>query len=71
MTIVKRTTRFERVLVRHFYVEEGKRIITQQSIVELPFRNDQVWCEDAWREVEYIDPEVRGGLSYEVYIEQW
>jgi hypothetical protein len=68
MPITKRTTRFERVIVRHYYVEKDKRIITKQSIVELPFRDDKVWCEKEWRDVDHIDPEARGGLLYEVYI---
>lgn len=73
MGIVKRSRHpMVQVIVRNYYTEEDKRIVTDQRILDTQVRttgdDHEALIDGTWVPAESLDPTKRGGMHYEVYI---
>jgi hypothetical protein len=59
-------------MIRNFYEDKGKRIITQQTVLELRVRSDGlVLFGGDWIQFDKVNPDERGGVEYEIYRKEY
>lgn len=73
MAIKKRSFRSKhKTIVRTYYMESGKRVITAQTIhpeaqIDQTEIGPMALLGGQWHAAERVDPKERGGCEYEVY----
>jgi len=56
-------------MVRAYRMEKDKRITTAMTRMSLRVHDGKALVYGDWHEAEAVDPEKRGGVEYEVWVE--